>query len=110
MGYLTTRGRRSGESRIAPLLYISTPDGHRAIVGTNFGGKRHPGWVHNLEADSKAKWKVDREEFPVRARPATDLEYMALWPQFVAVWPGYSAYRKRSGREPKMFILERRKS
>lgn len=109
MGYLTTRGRKSGEWRTVPLLYIETPEGHAAVVGTNFGGPEHPGWVFNLEANSKAKWKIE-EEHPVRARIAGDLEYMSLWPQFVDVWPGYEAYLKRSGRQPKMFILERRKS
>lgn len=109
MGYLTTRGRRSGEPRTVPLLYRETTDGHAAVVGTNFGEAGHPDWVLNLESDSKAKWKV-REEHPVRARQATDLEYLSLWPQFVEVWPAYEDYVERSGRRPKMFILERRKS
>jgi len=109
MGYLTTRGRKSGQWRTVPLLYIETPDGHAAVVGTNFGGPNHPGWVHNLGTNSKAKWKI-KEEHPVRARAVSDLEYMALWPQFVDVWPGYESYVERSGRQPNMFVLERRKS
>lgn len=109
MGYLTTRGRKSGKWRTVPLLYVETPDGHAAVVGTNFGGKSHPDWVFNLDSNSKAKWKV-KEEFPVRARSVSDLEYMALWPQFVDMWPGYEDYVRRSGRQPRMFVLERRKS
>ncbi len=108
MGYLTTRGRKTGLWRIVPLLYIDTPDGHAAVVGTFFGAVDHPGWVLNLEANSKAKWQT-KEEQPVRARPASDLEYMSLWPQFVDLWPGYECYLERSGRQPKMFVLERRK-
>lgn len=110
MGYLTTKGRHSGESRTAPLLYLNTTDGHATVVGTNFGGANHPGWAYNLEAHPRAQWKVGIDAYPVRARPATDLEYMALWPQFVELWPGYEAYVRRSGRQPKMFVLERRKS
>lgn len=109
MGYLTTRGRKSGEWRTVPLLYVTTPDGHAAVVGTNFGQPKHPAWVHNLIANTKAKWMIE-EEHPIRARLAGDLEYMALWPQFVAIWPGYETYLERSGRQPHIFILERRKS
>lgn len=109
MGYLTTRGRRTGEWRTVPLLFVETPEGHAAVVGTNFGGEDHPDWTYNLAANSKGKWQV-KKEHPVRARPATDLEFMALWPQFVGIYPGYDGYVERSGRHPKMFILERRKS
>ena len=109
MGYLTTRGRKTGNWRTVPLLYLDTPEGHAAVVGTNFGGSDHPDWVHNLEANTKGKWKV-KEQHPVRARPATDLEYMSLGPQFVDMWPGYADYVERSGRQPKMFVLERRSS
>ena len=109
MGYLTTRGRKSGEWRTVPLLYVETPDGHAAVVGTNFGGTDHPDWTYNLADNSKGKWKV-KEEYPVRARTASDLEFMSLWPQFVDVYPGYEDYLERSGRQPKLFILERRKS
>ncbi|NND02826.1 MAG: nitroreductase family deazaflavin-dependent oxidoreductase, partial [Acidimicrobiia bacterium] len=109
MGYLTTQGRKSGEWRTVPLLYVDTPDGHAAVVGTNWGDADHPGWVFNLEANTKAKWKIT-DEHPVRARSANDLEFMSLWPQFVEMWPGYEKYLQRSGRQPRMFILERRKT
>jgi len=52
--YVTTKGRKSGELRRTPL--IAVPIGaDLALLGTNFGGKRTPGWVYNLEADPAAK-------------------------------------------------------
>jgi deazaflavin-dependent oxidoreductase (nitroreductase family) len=107
MGYLTTVGRRSGRPRIAPLLYVVPAGAVAAVVGTNFGGPDHPQWVANLDAESQATWRVD-EDLEVTARPATPAEHRALWPGFVAVWPGYEGYVERSRRQPRMFILERR--
>jgi len=106
LGYLTTTGRHSGEPRTVPLLFV-THARAAAVVGTNFGGTKHPDWVLNLEANPKALWEV-QEEGRVKARPATDLEHMSLWPQFVTIWPGYTGYVAWSGRRPKMFILEPR--
>ena len=107
MGYLTTVGRRSGEPRTVPLLFIVPPAAAAAVVGTNFGGPNHPDWVANLEAEPRASWLVD-DEIEVLARQAAPVEHRELWPQFVAMWPGYEGYVARSKRDPKMFILDRR--
>jgi deazaflavin-dependent oxidoreductase (nitroreductase family) len=107
MGYLTTLGRRSGKPRTVPLLYVVPPRGVAAIVGTNFGAARHPDWVANLEAEPRATWRVD-DEIEVVARPAAPIEHRALWTEFLTVWPGYEGYVERSGREPRMYILDSR--
>ena len=107
MGYLTTVGRRSGQPRTVPLLYVVPPGAVAAVVGTNFGGSDHPQWVGNLEAEPRATWRVD-EDVEVTARLAAPVEHRALWAEFVAVWPGYEGYVERSRRQPQMFILERR--
>src|SRR5689334_11300319 len=44
---LTTKGRKSGETRTAPLLYL--PDGPRVVVVASQGGMpKHPLWYLNL--------------------------------------------------------------
>src|SRR4051794_20420278 len=50
--YVTTTGRTSGDVRTHPL--VAVPFGNTlAIIGSNFGGERTPGWVFNLEADPR---------------------------------------------------------
>src|ERR1700759_5047459 len=44
---LTTTGAKSGRPRTVALMGIPHPDGV-AVVATNYGGARHPGWYHNL--------------------------------------------------------------
>ena len=40
-----------------------------ALLGTNFGGKRTPGWVFNLEAEPHVKLGYRTTEIDVVARP-----------------------------------------
>ncbi len=108
LGYLTTVGRRTGQLRTTPLLYVVPPNAVAAVVGTNFGGRNRPSWVANLEAQPRATWQVVDPAIEVTARPADPAEHRALWPQFVAMWPGYDGYVARSQRHPRMFLLEHR--
>jgi len=46
---LTTRGRRSGQNRITPLIYLV--DGADVVVVGSLGGSANaPAWWHNLQA------------------------------------------------------------
>jgi deazaflavin-dependent oxidoreductase (nitroreductase family) len=100
-------GRSSGEERRTPLVYVETPSGH-TVVGTNFGKPDHPHWALNLLAGPDGRVVLDGETWPIRARIVTDDERAALWPRFVAAYPGYADYAARLDREAHMFVLERR--
>ena len=103
--YLTTTGRKSGRSRVVPLLYTGGEDAP-IITGTNFGGNHHPAWAHNLCADPQAVLQLNGAERPVRARLLSEEERLTVWPDLVAIWPGYDGYVERSGRIPMTFALE----
>src|SRR3954452_16930668 len=66
---LTTTGRKSGEERVAPVLYLE--DGARlVVVGSNAGNARTPAWALNLRANPEAGAQVGGRRWPVRARVA----------------------------------------
>ena len=44
---LTTTGRRSGEERTVPLLYLEVGE-NLVVVASNGGTARHPAWWSNL--------------------------------------------------------------
>lgn len=103
---LTTTGRRSGQPRTAPLVYVQHGDA-LAVAATNWGQKQHPAWSSNLLADPRATAVVDGDAIEVVARPATPHEREVLWPRFDAVYAGFAAYRRRaSGRDIRVFLLE----
>jgi F420H(2)-dependent quinone reductase len=102
---LTTTGRRTGQPRTTPVLYVR--DGERlVVVASNFGRERHPAWSGNLLADPDATVQIRRRRERVRARRATDEELAALWPRLLEVYPTWEAYTERTDRDFRAFFLE----
>ncbi len=102
---LTTVGRRTGQKRTTPLLYVR--DGTRLIVaGTNWGQTKEPDWALNLLANPKAWVQVGGERGAYGARVADEEEERRLWPELQKIWPAYETYRERSGRKVNVFVLE----
>ena len=104
---LTTTGRKSGEARSAPLLYIQHGD-DMALIGTSFGSKKHPAWYLNLMAEPRASVLIDRETLAVTARKATPQERQELWLRATQLYAGYEKYKDRVGdREIPILVLTR---
>lgn len=104
--YLATTGRRSGKQHTVPLIYVTTRDGHPAVIGTNYGTERDPAWSLNLDADPRAELRIDADVAPVVARRLPQDEAEALWASFDAIWPGYERYREITDRTIKVYALE----
>ena len=103
--FLTTTGRKSGEPRTIPLLFVIPPAGGHAVAATNFGRTNHPGWALNLEAEPRATLEVDGETTRVVARKVDTQEVLEIWPLFDGMWPGYEEYREIAPRDIKVFVL-----
>jgi len=103
---LTTTGRKSGESRTAPIFGF--PEGQSVVVvPSNAGKKYYPAWYFNLRANPLAKVQLGGETWRVRAREATVEERERLWPRLVTYYGGYQAYRERTDRHIPVVILDR---
>jgi deazaflavin-dependent oxidoreductase (nitroreductase family) len=104
--YVTTTGRRSGEPRTVPLLYVPADGDGIVLAATNWGRKAHPAWSGNLDATPAATVAIGGQERPMRARRATEEELARYWPRLVELWPAYDAYRSRAGRDIRVYVLE----
>jgi deazaflavin-dependent oxidoreductase (nitroreductase family) len=103
---LTTTGAKSGRTRTVPLLGIPT-DGAVAIIGSNFGQRRHPAWYYNLRAQPEADVTVDGKRRHVRAVEADDERRAKIWEEGLRVYPGLGQYARRaSHRRIAVFVLE----
>jgi deazaflavin-dependent oxidoreductase (nitroreductase family) len=104
---LTTTGRRTGQPRQVALARLDL-DGVPVVIASNFGREQHPAWSENLLAEPRATVERDGRPEPVRARLLDEGESARVWPQAVAIWPGYGTYREatRGTREIRMFALE----
>ena len=103
---LTHVGRKSGQVRVAPLLYVA--DGSRfVIVASNAGDDRPPAWWLNLKAKPDTTVQVGREKLSVRAREAEGQEAVQLWKLLVESYGPYRRYREKTSRTIPVIVLER---
>jgi deazaflavin-dependent oxidoreductase (nitroreductase family) len=104
---LTTTGRKSGEPRRTPLATLPVGDDF-LVVGSNFGKQHHPAWTVNLMADPRATVTFKGQTIPVVARLLDAEEKAEVWPDLLRIWPAWTSYTERSGRDLRVFRLERR--
>ena len=103
---LTTTGARSGRPRTVPVLGLPTPDG-LAVIASNWGRSRPPGWERNLRADPTATIAIGRHSRPVRAIEAEGERRDRIWREGLEVYPAWSAYERRAGeRRIAVFVFE----
>jgi F420H(2)-dependent quinone reductase len=104
---LTSTGRRSGQKRTAPVLYLK--DGERfVVVGSNAGNARAPAWSYNLKANPDAEIEVRGDRRSVRARVAEGEERAELWRKVNEMYEGFDRYDANTAREIAVFVLEPR--
>jgi deazaflavin-dependent oxidoreductase (nitroreductase family) len=103
---LTTKGRRSGEPRDAPLIY-GTDGEDLLIVASKGGAPEPPAWYLNLQAEPDVEAQVLADRFRARARTATPEERPRLWAKMAEIWPQYESYQRKTEREIPVVVLER---
>src|SRR6266581_7710205 len=104
---LTTKGAKSGQTRVYPLM--SVPDGdHYLAVASKGGAPKNPLWYHNLLAHPDVKVEIGNETFAATARLLTGDERAQAFAKAIAVFPPYGEYQKKTAREIPVFLLERR--
>lgn len=103
---LTTIGRKSGQPRTQPLLYVHDGD-TLYVVGSNFGQAKHPAWTVNLLANPEATVAIAGERIQVSATLVPDADKEAIFARFVEITGAYAAYRDRTTRDLRIFALRR---
>jgi len=107
VGLLTTTGRKTGQPRTAPLIYLR--DEERFIVVASQGGlPKHPAWYLNLQADPDVTIQIGRHTHELRARTAAPDERARLWPRLVDLYADFDTYDAWTEREIPVVICEPR--
>lgn len=101
---LTTTGRRSGQQRTAPVLYIQDSEG-LVVIGSN-AGNHEPAWSLNLKAQPEALVELGADRKAVRARLTEGEARARLWQRMNTQYEGFDVYDARAGREIPVFLLE----
>ncbi|MEN8039978.1 MAG: nitroreductase family deazaflavin-dependent oxidoreductase [Actinomycetota bacterium] len=102
---VTTTGARTGNPRTVPLIGIPYRSGI-ALIASNFGKERTPGWAYNLSASNTAE--VTHRTRTVRSvvRRASEAEADEIFETAEDFYAGWAVYRKRAGhRTIRVFVL-----
>jgi deazaflavin-dependent oxidoreductase (nitroreductase family) len=105
VGILTTVGRKSGEPRESPLLFLQ--EGERIVLVASQGGRAtNPMWYLNLVANPSVTFQTKRGVFELTAREATDAERDEYWPKLDAMYPDFVNYRSYTDRKIPIIICD----
>jgi deazaflavin-dependent oxidoreductase (nitroreductase family) len=90
---LTSIGARSGQQRVTPLTYF-TDDGRVIVVASNYGGRRHPAWYHNVKRNPQVTLAAGGYEGTFVGEEITGAERDRLW-RIAKEWiTSYADYEK----------------
>jgi deazaflavin-dependent oxidoreductase (nitroreductase family) len=102
---LVTTGARSGERRYTPLVAFPF-DGNIAVIGSNYGSERTPGWVHNLRATPEVEVEHRGRTVAATARRLGREAAESVWSVAESTYAGYAQYRGwAQGREITVWVL-----
>jgi deazaflavin-dependent oxidoreductase (nitroreductase family) len=106
---LEHRGRKTGQLRTTPLVYLR--DGDRIVVVASQAGRaHHPLWYRNLQAHPDVAVQVRGQRREMRARTAVGSERAELWPRLVDLYRDYDSYQSWTERQIPVVVLEPRQA
>lgn len=102
---LTTTGRKTGQPRVSPLLYLR--EGNRIILVASKGGAAsNPMWYLNLKANPAVSVQIKDEVLNLTARDATEDERARYWPTLTKMYTSFDDYQSWTDRVIPVVICE----
>jgi deazaflavin-dependent oxidoreductase (nitroreductase family) len=106
---LRTVGRRSGQARIAPLIYGDI-GGEVVIVASKGGADVHPAWYVNLKGHAEVAIQIASQAYTASWREPAGAERGAIWSFMEGIYPPYTAYQQATQRTIPLVMLRTRES
>jgi F420H(2)-dependent quinone reductase len=93
---LTTVGRRTGERRTSPMMYLAEP-GRYLVIASNAGARTDPQWYRNLLADPHVTVEIPEQEFRARATSLEGDDYDRTWAGIKTRFPFFTEHQEKAG-------------
>jgi len=100
------RGAKSGTEWVTPLAWWPAGDSAVAVLASNFGAPRHPGWYHNLVANPDTTVEIGRDTWQARARVANPDERRVLLGRITGETPSVTAAIRNTSREIPLVVVQ----
>ena len=101
---LTCVGRKSGDKRTTPLVFMQN-GADMVVVGSLAGYDAHPAWYLNVTAKPECWVQLDSDRKAAVARDATQEERAELWPKLTAMFPPWGFFQKQTDRPFSIVLL-----
>lgn len=92
---LSTRGRKTGELRQTPLLYIEE-DGNYYCVASFGGNDRHPDWFLNILSAPRVQLSVKQKHINATATKISGQERESMWKKLTGYYPNFNSYQNNT--------------
>lgn len=106
---LRTVGRKTGQMRIAPLIYGDI-GGEVVIVASKGGADVHPSWYLNIKDSDEVAFQVATQAFRGTWREPAGSERATIWAFMEKIYPPYEEYQKATKRTIPLVMLAPRES
>src|SRR4051794_25270962 len=94
---LHTTGAKSGQERIAPVMYLQ--EGDRVLVfASKAGAPDNPDWFHNLKANPSVTVELGAETFAAQAEILEGDERDRIYAHQAELFPGFAEYQANTDR------------
>jgi deazaflavin-dependent oxidoreductase (nitroreductase family) len=101
---LSTKGRKSGQTRKVTLVYVQYDD-RLFVIASNGASEKDPAWYSNLVANPEVSVQIGGAHLRATARPLEGEEYAAMWARHTAAWPRWRVYQGMTSRRIPMVEL-----
>jgi len=95
---LTTTGRRSGERRTSPIMYLDDGAGRWLVFASKAGLPTHPAWFLNLEADPHVTVEIGDRTVDASAVVLEGAERDHWVAEQARRYPGFAEYQAKTDR------------
>lgn len=92
---ITSTGRKSGQTRKTPVVYIK--DGEDFIIAASSNGQpKHPSWYYNIAANPNIKINVDGNETNVEAELLAGEERTRVYQMLKDAGDNFAKYEEKT--------------
>jgi deazaflavin-dependent oxidoreductase (nitroreductase family) len=107
MVIITTKGAKSGQPRVNPLVGLPEDDGTIYIFASKGGAPSNPDWYYNLKANPEVEVEFGDEKYTATATELTGAERTEIFDRQKVIMPGFADYEAGTSRVIPVVALTR---
>jgi deazaflavin-dependent oxidoreductase (nitroreductase family) len=105
---ITTKGAKSGQTRVNPLVGLPEDDGTIYIFASKGGAPTNPDWYHNILANPEVQVEFGTDKFTATATPVTGPARDEIFDRQKKIMPGFAEYEANTSRIIPVVALTRK--